>query len=390
MASRRFPQFRPAAEAGHHLVLEKGAVRRLARKVARGLQGHGALPVVRRGEEEHVQVVRRVDRYRAAFARLQVGHARLLVATDRVAPAADVHQHVRRHVRHVAHPRDRVLQQFRTRHRPPRIARRFHRVDVQVAGAGVGDVAGENVLQRRQHGGRPRLRLAVRGPVVPRTQHHQRLAMERAGVEVVRETTHHVVHGARVRAVQPRPVRFGRHPRVAASHRVDQRPLHRARTPLQPPRLLDRLERLYQRGGIAPRVVDVRAGRPRHAPPAHRAFRVEARRFPERAHRLAVREAEGEAHPLVEMPLRQRRRGRDRAHELAQVLVERHILRDRGGGRRVLPVLSSQRSGEQGREQRGNAVGSDRRHGGRSGEGWITASKADRQPAARLHHDQWI
>jgi hypothetical protein len=172
----RLRELRPAPEASHHLVQEERAVRRLARQVARGLQRHRALPVVRGGEEEHVQVVRRVHRHPPAFACLHVGHARLLVAADRIAPTPDVHQNVRRHVRDMAHPRDRVLQQFRTGDRATGIARGLDRVDVQVAGAGVRDVALEDALQRGHRdpatdntaADQPALRALMRGSVHPR------------------------------------------------------------------------------------------------------------------------------------------------------------------------------------------------------------------------------
>ena len=66
------------------------------------------------------------------------------------------------------------------------------------------------------------------------------------------------------------------------------------------------------------RQVVVRAHSERDAPVAHRALRIELCRFRERARRLVVVERPEKPHSLIEISLRRRRIGADRAVEVAQ------------------------------------------------------------------------
>ena len=251
--------------------------------------------------------------------RLLVRVPRLLVAAHRVAPAADVHVDVRRHVVDVAH-RDLAAEVVRTRLGQARILGRLHEVDVEVAGAGVTDVPREDGFEDGAdllHILRFEIHVSA-----PGAQQHPGLGLEREHVQVVRIAGRDLVHLARVQRVEHAaavPVGIGLEPYVEG---VDERlfDLGRAR-----PVLLRLLHGGVGRAFVPRRhtAVQVRRQRPRLAPVARGALRILRLRGAEGF--LRDRGAEGvhEEQALVEVGLRLLRRRGDRPVVRTEVAVER-------------------------------------------------------------------
>ena len=251
--------------------------------------------------------------------RLLVRVPRLLVAAHRVAPAADVHVDVRRHVVDVAH-RDLAAEVVRTRFRQTRILRRLHEVDVEVAGAGVADVPREDGLEdgaNLLHVLRFEIHISA-----PGAQQHPGLGLQREHVQVVRVARRDLVHLPRVQRVEhpaAGALGVGLEPHVEG---VDERLFDLGRTR---PVLLRLLHGGVGRAFVAGRhaAVQVRRQRPRLAPVARSALRVLHLRGAERL--LRDRGAEGvhEQEALVEVGLGLLGRRGDRAVVRTEVAVER-------------------------------------------------------------------
>ncbi len=236
---------------------------------------------------------------------------------------------------------------------------RLHRVDVEVAGAGVLPVPLGHRFQPAEQLLGPRLRSIVLGPVVPRAQQHQRLGRQDLRVGIVRVPVRDRPHRPRVRRVPTRAV-GARIRAVADRHGLDVGPLPLGASvgPLQ--RLPDRRVRPGPGRRIHGRV-DVRPRRPGDAPPAHRAIGVQSRRVTERADRLRVVERVGEPESLVEVALRLRDRRTDRVVVVPEIVVEPHLLtRFRHGfipvvGTRLVSVVAlSRRRTRQRRHHQGD------------------------------------
>ena len=189
---------------------------------------------------------------------------------------------------------------------------------------------------------------AVRPPVVPRAEVHQRFGIQGRGVEVVRVGLGDLGHRARVGRVEPRAV-GGRGRLVALRDRLDVGALARRGVGLERERLLHR----RVRGDAARRVhgrVDVRPVGECDPPVAHGAGGIELRGAGERADRLRVIEAVDESQALVEVLLRGRDASGDPLVVGAEVRVEGDRVRiafRRRGLRRRLCARTGSGTGEQ-------------------------------------------
>lgn len=216
-------------------------------------------------------------------------------------------------------------------------------VDIEMVGAGMIRVPGENSFQGGEDLLRAGLRLAVGRPQVPGTEVHQGFGKEGMDVRILRKAFRHLPHGVGIALVQS-PLRLGRGGRrigIAVRQGLDEGLLHLRRLGGQRPRLLNRFE-----GGLGAvrlsRHVDVRPQGEGHAPPAARALGVQPGRLLEGPLGLFQVEGEHQPQPLVEVALGF---GRLRGHgsmKGTESLVERGGLRSslrrgmgvlRGGGK---------------------------------------------------------
>ena len=139
-----------------------------------------------------------------------VNRRRLLVVGERVEVAAEPVVDVARHVHEMAGARHLSAQAVGIGLGTLRPVGRLHRMDVEVDGAGVVGVLGQDPLQGRHD--RDALRiglLAALLPVVPRAQIHDRLGKQGGDLHVVRVCGRRLAHGVRVGAVERRAVGFG-------------------------------------------------------------------------------------------------------------------------------------------------------------------------------------
>jgi hypothetical protein len=228
-------------------------------------------------------------------------------------------------------------------------------------------VRGEDVLERRLHGGGLGVGDAVAGPVVPWPQVHQRLGVERPRVEVIGEGKGYLPHRLGIGVVGGLAV-FGA-AGVARRQGVDIGPFTLRRGCLHRHRLLRQLAGARLVGGIHGRI-DVRSQHQSLAPVGHGQRRVEAPGFGEGAAGLGVIEAVGEVQALVDEQLCL---GIRRAH---RERVDAEVLEPRGqglawdgrlvvSGRRVVMLVLGHRRGGLGRRLPGGASGqgSDERQG---------------------------
>ena len=305
------------------------------RVVLAGPHRDGALPVVRRRKQEHVQVVFRIDCESFANGRLEVRVPGVEVGTHRVAPSADLVPGVRRHVVDVARTRDGVAEELGAGLGTPRHNRRLRRMHVEVARPRVMDVLGQHLLEdlvQPLHVGV----LNVARPAA-RLQQEERIGVERHQIEVLGVPRRKDLHGVGVRAIL-----FHARVRlelldVADRHGVDERALLRVGVALQGQRLLNRGIRVGRLLGRHRRV-QVGAPCPRFAPVADRAVRIALPRFSKRAHRLRLREGIHHLEALVEECLGLFVARGDRPREGAEPGLEQldrlHVpLLERGRGR---------------------------------------------------------
>ena len=143
---------------------------------------------------------------------------------------------------------------------------------------------------------------AARFPVVPGLRVHRRLGVQRLDRVVGREARRDRPSSRRRRRRRAARARPSGRPSSACSQRLDQRALLGARLAFSATALAERGQRRRVRLRHHRRV-DVGPEHQRLAPEAHRAGRVELLRRLERALRLGVVEAEGEAQALVEVGL---------------------------------------------------------------------------------------
>ncbi len=137
--------------------------------------------------------------------------------------------------------------------------------------------------------------------VVPRTQIHQRLRVQRRRVQIVGICRYQLRHRVCIRAIERRAPLTGF--AVARRNRVDVGLLLRRFVRAQRLRGLQRLPCQGHCFGRHRRV-DVRPVRQRDAPPADAARRIEACSFLERANRFGVVEAVHQREGLIEVLLR--------------------------------------------------------------------------------------
>jgi hypothetical protein len=320
-----------------------GSPEELGRQQRRHLPGRreGQLAVAHhhRGESPEVVVVRVVARRVHAEGRVLVADVALVgvdgvvVGLHGVGVAADTDVDVARHVDEVPRPR----------HEPGEAlgagdgalgVELLDGVDEEVAAARVVRVLRDDGLEVGEGLGDPRIGAAVRRPVIPGPQVHERLRVEHRDLVVVREASGECGHGIGVRLVEVLAV-GGRGALVARRQGLDEPPLARAR-------VIHLRQRALQRGvggerrRLVHRQVDVRAPGQRFAPPAHRASGIEALRLAEGPHALGVVEGVVEAQPLVEVGLRLGDARGDGVVVIAEVGVEGHRRALYRGGRRVV------------------------------------------------------
>ena len=225
------------------------------------------------------------------------------VGDHRVMPAPDPVVGVRGHVLDVARARDRRAEMVRARLRLAGAGGGFGGVNVEVAGARVGDVQREGLLEHPVD----LLHLGVLDvPVAaPGLEQHERLAEEGADLDVAGMRLPHLLHRRRVGLVQLQALIvalvLGR---VADDHRVDEGPLDVG------PGLRRQFLRLVD-GGVGGggvlgehRAVQIAAQRPCLAEVAHGALGIVALRFLEGAVGVRGREGVHELHALREVRLR--------------------------------------------------------------------------------------
>ena len=214
-----------------------------------------------------------------------------------------------------------------------------------MVGAGMVGLRRQDPLERLEDLLRAGLRLAVGRPQVPRTQVHERVGEEGAGVEIAGKAARHLPHGIGVGAIEGSPVRPRRRG-MPLRQGLDGRALAlggAARQGLGP---LDRLVGSPLAIGVG-RAVVVRAVGERDPPGAHGARRIEARRLAEGALGLEVVEPVHQAQPLVEVGLGLRRGGRDRLVIAAEVVEEDRLV----GRARMLVSLRLNGAAHQGEQQ---------------------------------------
>ena len=294
-----------------------------------------------------MEVVGRIDGPREVLLGALVGVPCGEVAPHRVAPAPDAVVGVRRHVLDVTRPGDRRAEVVGARLGLLRLDGGFGGVDVQVAGAGVREVHGEHRLEDG-------VDLLHRGfldipAAAPGLEQHERLAVQRSHVEVVRESLIDLGHRPRVRRVQHLAGVVVVLLLVADRHGLDQRLLHLVgMLPGQLLRLLDVLVRPW-RVVAAHRSVQVGAPGPRLAPEAHGTVGVLLLSLPERTGGPQRREGVHHLDALVEELLRLGRVGGNPASEGPKGLgVVRGLFVEAGG---VLHLLSDSPPGEGCRER---------------------------------------
>src|SRR5438477_11354301 len=278
------------------------------------------------GERQEVMVVRVVGQRVQAVRLLSldedfVGVDGVLIGRDRVGVASHADVDVGGHVDEMSRARHQCREPLGARHR---LLRRdgFHGMDVVMARARMAGVGPQDALELGHDLRGPGIRLPrLLVPVVPRTLIHQRLGVQRRRVQVVGVPLDDVAHGGRVGRIERRTL-GGWDRRIPLREGVDVGPLPGARGPLAREGLLDGLVCRESSGGVHPRV-HVWAVRVGHPPIAHGAVRVQLRGMVEGADGLAVVETVQQSHPLVEVPLSQGDRGRDRDVMVAQVGVER-------------------------------------------------------------------
>ena len=105
--------------------------------VLAGLDRPRALAVHRRGVEQHVQVVIRIDREAFAGVGLQIRMPRFGIGLDGIAPAADFIPGMRRHVVDVAGAGNGLAEILRARLGQVGLHRGLGGVHIQMAGAGM-------------------------------------------------------------------------------------------------------------------------------------------------------------------------------------------------------------------------------------------------------------
>ena len=244
----------------------------------------------------------------------------VLVGRYRVGVASHPDVDVGGHVDEVPGARHQRREPLGARHR---FLRRhgLDRVDVVVACTGVARVGPQHALELGHDLAGPGIGLpGLLVPVVPRTLVHQRLGVQRRGVEVVGIPLHDLAHGHRVRRVERR-ARGRRDRRVPLRECADVGLFPRARMAEArlrlPETLVGREPRRRVHSGV-----HVRAVRVGHSPVAHGAVRVQPRGMGERADGLTVVEAVQQSHALVEVPLGEGDPGGDRDVIVAQVCVQ--------------------------------------------------------------------
>ena len=242
------------------------------------------------------------------------------VDADGIGPTPRADVHVPRHVHDMSGTGHQRRQPFGARQRPLGV-HRLYGVDIQVTPAGMFRIARQHALEARQQQRGPRARPAIRLPVVPRREVHQRVGVQHLHFIVTRRACRERADALRPRGVQRGAVRL-RHGGIAHRQRLDQRPFPRRHAGRRPTRARDGTKRLHARGRIHGGV-DVRAQRIGGAPRAHRTAGVDLLGGLEGADGLVVVEPPQQPQPLIEVLLRQRHAHRDGVVMRPQIGVQR-------------------------------------------------------------------
>ena len=222
---------------------------------------------------------------------------RLDVRAHRIAPAADLVPRVRRHVVDMARARDRPAEELGARFGPLRHDGRFRRVDVEMAGARVMDVFGEDLLEHAVEALHGRAVHVARAAA--RLEQEQRVGIQRRRLQIVRKPLRDLLHRRGVRLVLLDPLLGIELLHVAHRDRLDQGALLLVGVRLERDGLLGRRIRVRRllRGH---RGIQVRPPRPRFAPVADGAIGIALPGLAERPHRLGLGERIHHLEALVE------------------------------------------------------------------------------------------
>ena len=116
--------------------------------ILRGLDGDCcSCPVHGRGEEEHVQIVVGINGETFALGGFLIGVPRLDIRTHSVPPPAELIVGVGRHVVEMAGARNEVTQTVGTGFGELRLGGCFGQMDVEMTGAYVAQVSGQNAFE---------------------------------------------------------------------------------------------------------------------------------------------------------------------------------------------------------------------------------------------------
>jgi hypothetical protein len=297
------------------------------RHLVRGLDRHAPPPGHRRCEGHEVVVVGVVSQDVEVHSGPLILDVRLvgvdgvLIGTDGVHVASDPDVDVPGHVHEVAGTGHEVRQSLGAGDGPGRF-HGLHRMDEEVAGAGVVRVCGYHPLEMAEELQGARLGLTPAGPVRPRPQGHEGLGEQGRRFQVGRMIPDHLPQRARVGRI-PGGTIGSRLVPVPPGRGPDEGPLHRGDVAGPSLGLPDRLEGEGLQLGVHGEV-DVGAEGDGDSPPAHGAGGIPAGTLLEGANRLGVVEGVVEAEPLVEVALGDRLGRRDPVVVLAQVVVERY------------------------------------------------------------------
>ena len=193
--------------------------------VLAGLDGHRALAVHRRREQQHVQVVLGVDGDAGAECVPLVGMPGSSIRFHAIGPTPDLIPRVRRHVVDVTGSRNRTPEMFRARLGLVRPCGGLSRVNIEMARAGVLDVSREDAFERRVQS---LYSWVVDVPRAPsRLEQEQGVSIHGGGIEIIRECLDEQPHRFRVGLVLIPALVDLEVLHVADRERIDIRPLAR-------------------------------------------------------------------------------------------------------------------------------------------------------------------
>jgi hypothetical protein len=274
------------------------------------------LPVHRRRVDEHLQIVRGVGQESFALRRFLIRLPGVHARPHRIAPSSHPRPRVGGHVIQVARTRNRRAEKLDTGLGSLRLARHFRRVHVEVAGAGVADVALQCPFQYLEHARDRRILDVERA--WSRQHQEQRFGIQCGGVQVVRIPLGDAPHRPGVLAVVFRLTRRVEPFSIARGHRPDERllPLVGVRIGQREPLLNCRVCSHLVLWCTA--FADIGSPHPGFAPETDRTIGVALLRLAKRSTGLRPRKPVHQLKALIEVGLRFSAGRRDRTCERAE------------------------------------------------------------------------